>query len=75
MQEPAWNRVELECLAIFQERPLASEDIAGLRRSSGQRERIPTLPEVEVLLQKAKRILKRKPDLIKSFIQHVGYKV
>lgn len=34
-----------------------------------------TLPEVEVLLQKAKRTLKRKPDLIKSFIQHVGYKV
>jgi hypothetical protein len=34
-----------------------------------------TLPEVDILLQKAKRALKRKPDLIKSFIQHVGYKI
>jgi len=32
-----------------------------------------TLFDVEALLQKAKRTLKRKPDLIKSFIQHVGY--
>lgn len=32
-----------------------------------------TLSDVDALLQKAKRTLKRKPDLIKSFIHHVGY--
>jgi transposase len=34
-----------------------------------------TLFELTELIQKAKRRLDRKPDLIKSFIQHVGYKV
>lgn len=34
-----------------------------------------TLPEIASLLHKAKTRLKQKPDLIKSFIQHVGYKV
>jgi transposase len=34
-----------------------------------------TLSELAELIQKAKRHLKQKPDLIKSFIQHVGYKV
>jgi transposase len=34
-----------------------------------------TLPELVELIQKAKQRLKHDPDLIKSFIQHVGYKV
>lgn len=34
-----------------------------------------TLPEIRVFLNSAKRCLRRKPELLKSFIQHVGYQV
>lgn len=34
-----------------------------------------TLPELRSLLENAKQRLQRKPNLIKSFIQHVGYKI
>ena len=34
-----------------------------------------TLPQLERLVQQGKRRLQNKPDLIKSFIQHVGYRL
>jgi transposase len=34
-----------------------------------------TLPEIRIFLNSAKRRLRRKPELLKSFIQHVGYQV